>query len=91
MSIETNNPPYRIHQGAKIMSKRINRKRYNLVLPEELFNEVQQLANEKDTTVVDLIRKFLRLGLVIADVEQDDLTTIYIRNGTQEKQIHLFM
>jgi hypothetical protein len=73
------------------MAKKVSRKRYNLVLPEELFDAVQQMADEKDTTVVELIRKFLRLGLVIADAEKDDLATLYIREGDQEKQIHLFM
>jgi hypothetical protein len=73
------------------MKKMIERKRYNLVLPEDLFVAVQQMAREKDTTVVDLIRKFLRLGLVIADTEKSDLTTIYVREGDQERQIHLFL
>lgn len=73
------------------MVKRVYRKRYNLVLPEELFDAVQQMAHEKDTTVVDLIRKFLRLGLVIADVEKSDLATIYVREGDQERKIHLFL
>lgn len=73
------------------MKKMIERKRYNLVLPEDLFVAVQQMAREKDTTVVDLIRKFLRLGLVIADTEKSDLATIYVREGDQERQIHLFL
>jgi hypothetical protein len=73
------------------MAKRVSRKRYNLVISEELFDAVQQMADEKDTTVVELIRKFLRLGLVIADAEKDDLATLYIREGDQEKQIHLFI
>lgn len=41
-------------------------KRYNLVIPEILFNEVQELATQEHTTVVDLLRRFIKLGLIAA-------------------------
>lgn len=62
-------------------------KRYNLALPEELFNEVQQLAEKRQTTVVELLRRFIKLGLIAAQVEDTPGAAIFIRDGDTERQI----
>ena len=36
--------------------------RYNLVLPRELFDDLQAAADAKHTTVAEMIRQFIRLG-----------------------------
>lgn len=64
-------------------------KRYNLVLPEELFCEVQRLAERRHTTVVDLLRKFIRLGLLVANAEESSNATFIIREGDKEQQLVL--
>lgn len=40
-------------------------KRYNLVLPDDLFNQVQDLADRRHTTVAETLRKFIKLGLLV--------------------------
>ena len=64
-------------------------KRYNLVLPEELFNAVQELADRRHTTVVDLIRRFIKLGLIAARIEDTPDAALIIREGDSEQQILL--
>jgi hypothetical protein len=53
-------------------------KRYNLDISVELFNELRQVADRQHTTVVDVIRRFIKLGLA---VEKTSENTIYIREG----------
>ncbi len=64
-------------------------KRYNLVLPEELFRELQALADRRYTTVVELIRRFIKLGLLAADLEDRPDAALIIREGDRERQILL--
>lgn len=62
-------------------------KRYNLTLPEELFDEVQALADRKQTTVVELLRRFIKLGLLAAAVEDMPDGAFFIRENGVERQI----
>jgi hypothetical protein len=40
-------------------------RRYNLVLPRSLFSEVQAIADAKETSVAEVLRRFVRLGLTV--------------------------
>ena len=64
-------------------------KRYNLVLPEELYNEVQTLAEHRGTTVVEVFRRFIRLGLLIAKAEEAPDMEFILRKGDKEQQLLL--
>lgn len=64
-------------------------KRYNLVLPEELYEEIQKLAEEEQTTVVELLRKFIKLGLLAVNIEKNPNAELVIREGGREKQLIL--
>jgi len=66
-----------------------NVKRYNLVLPEELYEEVQRVALEQHTTVVELLRKFIKLGLLAVDIENTPDAQLIIREGEKERQLVL--
>lgn len=39
-------------------------KRYHLVLPQDLFDAVEKEAEARSTTTVELLRKFIRLGIL---------------------------
>lgn len=71
------------------MNKNGAMKRYNLVLPEDLFQEVQHLADERQTSVVDLLRRFIKLGLLAANLENDQDSALLIRQGEETRQIVL--
>jgi hypothetical protein len=62
-------------------------KRYSLVLPEDLFTAIQALADQRQTTVVDLIRRFIKLGLIAAKIEDTPGAALIIRDGDSEQQI----
>jgi hypothetical protein len=64
-------------------------KRYNLVLPEELYNEVQALAESRGTTVVEVFRRFIRLGLLIAKAEETPDMELILRKGDKEQRLLL--
>jgi hypothetical protein len=70
-----------------MVTKQTELKRYNLTLPAELFDEIQQLADERHTTVVDLLRRFIKLGLLAIKLEEDPDAALIIREGDQERQI----
>jgi len=62
-------------------------KRYSLALPEDLFMAIQELADQRQTTVVDLIRRFIKLGLIAAKIEDTPGAALIIRDGDSEQQI----
>jgi len=64
-------------------------KRYNLALPEDLFNELQETADQRQTTVVELLRRFIKLGLLITQAEDLSGSTFWVKEGDSEKQIIL--
>jgi len=64
-------------------------KRYNLVLPEDLFSEVEKLAEKRQTTVVDILRRFIKLGLLASQIEESPGAALLIREGDTERQIIL--
>ena len=64
-------------------------KRYNLSIPEELFDEVEVIAKSHDTTVVDILRRFIKLGLLATKIQDDENSALLIREGDNERQIIL--
>lgn len=64
-------------------------KRYNLVLPHELFDEVKLLADQRHTTVLELIRRFIRLGLLTSYIADNPDAMLLIREGDTERELVL--
>jgi hypothetical protein len=64
-------------------------KRYNLSLPEELYQEVQALAEERHTTVLELLRRFVKLGLLVARSEKSPDMAFILREGDKERELIL--
>jgi hypothetical protein len=65
-------------------------KRYNLVLPGHLYEEVQTLADEQNTSVLDLLKRFIKIGLLVAKLSQSPDTALIIREGDREREV-MFM
>ncbi|MBN1993453.1 MAG: hypothetical protein JW953_12200 [Anaerolineae bacterium] len=66
-------------------------KRYNLVLPEEMFNEVRKVADEQQTSMVEVIRKFIKLGLMVSEMQESPEMTVFIKRGGGEEQQIIFI
>jgi hypothetical protein len=61
----------------------IELKRYNLSLPTKLFDELQLLADAENTTILELLRKFVKLGLIMYNQDCD----ILLRTDGKETKI----
>ena len=59
-------------------------KRYNLVLPMETFEQVQQVARARQATVAHVLRQFVKLGLM---VEGNSDATLVIKQGGVEREL----
>lgn len=64
-------------------------RRYHLVLPEDLYREVEELAAREHTTVVEVLRRFIKLGLFATRVQATPGSTLLIREGDREREIVL--
>lgn len=42
----------------------MEKKRYNLALPQDMFDALQAEADTRSTSIVELLRQFIRLGLL---------------------------
>jgi hypothetical protein len=63
-----------------------NTKRYNVVLPAELFDQLQEVADQKHTTVLELIRRFIKLGLLAVRAETTpDLDFLVREHGVESR------
>jgi hypothetical protein len=64
-------------------------KRYNLVLPQPLFDELQRIADERQSTVLEVLKQFIRLGLLVSKAERSSDTAVVIREGDRERELML--
>ena len=64
-------------------------KRYNLVLPQELFDELQRYADSQHTTVAELLRRSIQLFLLAIKIAQTPGAALLIREGDTEREIIL--
>lgn len=62
-------------------------KRYNLALPGELLDEVQQLASKKHRTIVEVIRQFILLGLTVSKILENPEAQLIIREGDRDTKL----
>jgi hypothetical protein len=65
-------------------------KRLHLVLPEELYSELERLADQRHTTVTALLRSFIKLGLLAVKVDESPDQALIVRDGDHEQRLLLF-
>lgn len=64
-------------------------KHCNLNLPTDLYAEVEAIANRRQTTVVSILRQFIKIGLLADKIEQDDNMDLLVREGSETRIIIL--
>ena len=64
--------------------------RYNLALPTELFDELKSAADKRGLTVVEILRKFIKVGLLALDIQDKPGSALIIREGDSERQILIY-
>lgn len=62
-----------------------NKIRYNIMLPKELYDSLKDLADEQDTTISNLMRSFIKLGMIALAPD----TTLVLKTRDSEQQIVL--
>jgi hypothetical protein len=62
-------------------------KRYNLAIPEPLFDELQERANNEHTSMLEFLRKLIRLGLTVYKLSETPGAEIIVRQGDRERQL----
>lgn len=60
-------------------------KRYNLVLPMLLFTQLDNLAKEQGESIVGVLKKFIKLGLLVVELQKDPSAEVVIRRGDEEE------
>lgn len=64
-------------------------KRYNLVLPSNLFDEVQKLAEDEHVSILELLKRFIKIGLVVTKLAQSPNASLILREGDRERELVL--
>lgn len=62
-------------------------KRYNLVIPQELFQEVKEIADKEQTTVLEIFRRFIKLGIFVSSMQDRPDSSLILREGDSETRI----
>lgn len=69
--------------------------RYTLTLPTELYQELTTLADRRGMTIKELVRQFMKLGLLVAKFEETPNTGLFLKEqqngseGTRETRLLL--
>jgi len=66
-------------------------KRYSLNLPCDVYDKVKEVADENDTSVMELLKRFIKLGLVAAEVEKDENSELIIRQNGKDKELMIML
>ena len=69
------------------MDKNTTTKRFNLVLPVKLADELQQVAYDLDTSQTEIVKRFLRAGFFLWEAEKSPNMAILIREDNNIERI----
>jgi hypothetical protein len=62
-------------------------KRYNLALPIDLYEEVDRLAKKERLSVVEILRRALKLLLLVMSVQDKPGSAVILREGDREREL----
>jgi hypothetical protein len=60
-----------------------------MTIPPELYDELKVAADARGTTVVELLRKMVKLGLIALAIEADPDAALIVREGERERELVL--
>ena len=78
-----------VHQEPQYTATVDDMKRYQLALPASLYSKVRQAADERGVTVVQLLRTFIKLGLMVLEAEKRSDAELILRTEDSEKHLVL--
>ncbi len=62
-------------------------KRYNLILPMGLYEQLHTLADDERTTVLELLKRFIKIGMAITTLSQSPGARLIIGDGDKERDL----
>jgi len=63
--------------------------RYNLHLPANVYDEVKQAAHEEQISIIEWLRKCIKLGLMLTKILSSPNAKLIVREGDNEREIIL--
>jgi hypothetical protein len=63
------------------------KRRYTLVIPDELFKEVESVANSREVPVIDILRRFIAMGLYIENQAGKGADFVIRQDDTEERLV----
>jgi len=64
--------------------------RYNLVISKELYDAVEAIANRRGTSVVAVMKQFVKMGLFAAKIEENPNMDLLVREDGVTRVLRLF-
>jgi len=65
-------------------------RRYQMTMPAELYDELLQVAEAHGDTVQELVKKFIKLGLLVVEVAKIDGHGLFLHEGDLETEVTLW-
>ena len=65
-------------------------KRYNLVISKELYDAVEAIAQQRGTSVVAVMKQFIKIGLLADGIEGDPNMDLLVREDGVTRVLRLF-
>lgn len=80
-------------RGSHIEISRLamRKKQLTLSLPESLFADMQEIANSEGITITQLMKKFIKLGLIATEASKDPDKAILIKDASGKKELKFFL
>ena len=63
------------------------KKRYNLGLPVDLFDRLEEIAETKQSTTLAILQRFIEIGLLLHESTQDGGKLLIERDGETTKEL----
>jgi len=70
-----------------MIEKKRSTKRYTFELPIEIYNQLSTTAEQNGTSVVEMLRKYIKLGLLATQPD----TVVLLKNGDLEQPVMLVL
>jgi hypothetical protein len=65
----------------------VSKQRYTLTLPSEVYEELRIKASRRGMTIKELVRIFLKLGLMVVELEERPNSGLYIKEQLPDSEV----
>lgn len=67
------------------------KKRYHLVIPQDLYDELQLVADKRQEKVIDVLKKYIKYGLWFESLLEKPDTKLFIKEGGDRERELVFL